>query len=288
MTEVVLVATGGGPGSRTVLDWVIARGRLNQLNVDIITVEESDWLPLGADERAYRTKYAEVLTAGENRVDGHHGISLVSTTLARGETSDELVRASQFADLLVVASSPIGPLRTALHATVALQLAEHTKCALIVVPADWSPGSGNVVVGVDRDNSSDTAIRFAVDEARRTGRTLELVHAWSPHFPLELTDKTPDDRFPRLKSVHEKYLEQVVARARALGPDVEITSTLQSGQASEVLAHAARSASILVLGTHGRGVLPAFVLGSVGEELIAAAKCVIAIVRPDAVYSLVD
>ena len=284
MAEMVLVATDGGPGSTAALNWVVERGLHADLNVQLVTVEETDWLPLGADEPAYRRKYVDELRAGENRVAGQPGISVLDTMLLRGETDEALASASRFADLLVVASRHVGPMRAALHNSIALQLARHVHCTLIAVPLEWRPGTGHVVVGVDADGSSDAAVDFGAREAQRCGLALELLHTWSLPKPFAVTGAVRPGRFPHLETVHGEYLDRAVSRARAIAPVLTITTTLEAGDTGETLVRAAQSASMVVVGTHRRGVVRSFALGSISQRVIAAAKCATAVVRPDVVH----
>jgi hypothetical protein len=83
--ERVLVATDGGPGNSAPLDWVIARGRHLNLNVEMVTFEETDWLPLGANRPAYRREYADALQAGEDRISARRGMVSVDTVMLAGE-----------------------------------------------------------------------------------------------------------------------------------------------------------------------------------------------------------
>ncbi|MDD9207480.1 universal stress protein [Georgenia sp. 10Sc9-8] len=62
-------------------------------------------------------------------------------------------------------------------------------------------------------------------------------------------------------------------------PDVRVDLHDERGHPVEVLRRASRTASLLMLGTRGRGGLASLVLGSVGLGVLGVAACTVVIVR---------
>ena len=207
--ERVVVASDGGAASRAALDWVIDRARRIPLDVEVVTVEETDWLPLGANESDYRRKYLNALAEADSYLAHRDGISLVATTLLSGQPAAQLADAARRADLLVIGSrrmrGPIGPL----HSALAVRLAAQTSVRLAVVPAGWKSRSGHVVVGVTADEASMEAVRAAAIEAELTGRTLMVVHAWSLPAPFSFVDALLKTTYPTLEALHRRVLDDL-------------------------------------------------------------------------------
>jgi nucleotide-binding universal stress UspA family protein len=291
MMENVVVATDGGSAGRAALDWTIDRALRSPIEVEVVAVEETDWLPLGADEQQYRRKYVEVLTAAEKHLANRHGISRVTTNLLSGRPANELTDVSQHADALVIGSNRTNAAVGALHGTLALRLAARTVCRLVVVPSDWEPHPGLIVVGVDDDESSIAAVDAAATEAHRNTSDLLLVHAWSIAAPFSILDAFLKTSYPSLEALHQQRLDSMVARAAEIAPHSHITQLLKFGSADDVLADASRGAQVLFVGSHHRGVLRDLVLGSVSHDVLMAALCPVvvvptaeAFVRPDPAY----
>jgi nucleotide-binding universal stress UspA family protein len=129
-----------------------------------------------------------------------------------------------------------------------------------------------IVVGVDGSEGGRRALRWAIREAAARGGTVQAVIAWR----LDLYDLPPyasvhpDDERRRCEELLTHEIESVPAFERA---DVPVAATVAEGRAPDVLTDAARSADLLVLGSHGHGRMRHTVLGSVSEECVRKATC---------------
>jgi len=281
MAQRVMVATDGGPASLAAIDWVIHFAEDKTIDVDVVTVEETDQMPFGSDPREYRAAYLAHLAEGESRLSNHHGVSSVTRTLLSGVASREIADASQIADMLVVGSNPVAAPAADLRSSLALRLAPRSDCPLVVVPAAWQSREGAVVVGAEDDGSSDTAIDFAAHEAATTGRRLLVVHAWLPAPPFTSIGRHRESEFPTLKALHQASLDASVARARLIASRATVTGILQFCPASAALLTAATGASLLVVGSHRHGIVADTFLGGSSRKLLSSAACPIAVVSSD-------
>ncbi|MFJ5862309.1 universal stress protein [Pseudarthrobacter sp. NPDC092439] len=130
-----------------------------------------------------------------------------------------------------------------------------------------------VVVGVDGSEHGQCALVWAAREARRRRRPLHIVTAYSvPIFAASGLDggyATVDD------SVIREGAEAIVRQAaeKVSGYDIDVTSSVENGDASGVLLEMSETAELLVFGTRGRGGFVGRLLGSVSSALPAHAKC---------------
>ena len=131
-----------------------------------------------------------------------------------------------------------------------------------------------IVVGVDASEYSDAALEWAAAEAKRSGRRLLLVTVW--HWsssvmgsPMSLFGHTD----PYTAGRH--ILEQSARRARATG--VSVLTWLVEGSPAATLAELSSEAAMLVVGSHGHGVVRSL-LGSVSRGCLAQASCPVVIV----------
>jgi nucleotide-binding universal stress UspA family protein len=144
-------------------------------------------------------------------------------------------------------------------------------------PARDSGGShaapDGIVVGVDGSDHGQCALVWAAREAQRRRRPLHIVTAYSvPIFAASGLDggyATVDD------SVIREGAEAVVKQAleKVSGYDIDVSATVENGDASGVLLEMSHTAELLVFGTRGRGGFVGRLLGSVSSALPAHAKC---------------
>jgi nucleotide-binding universal stress UspA family protein len=130
-----------------------------------------------------------------------------------------------------------------------------------------------IVVGVDGSDGGRRALQWAVQEAATRGGTVQAVAVWRWDLPsggLDLTT-SPDD--PKQRA--EELLAREVA---ALPPGMPVASQVLEGRPGASLAAAARSADLLVLGSHGHSRVWHTVLGSVAEECVRTATCPVVVI----------
>ena len=138
---------------------------------------------------------------------------------------------------------------------------------------------GRIVVGYDGSDGSETALQFALAEARLRGADLRIVAAWA----------TPAGAYAGMAYVPTfdlREVEQEAANARlaaaveALGADtgVAIETVATEGHASSVLIEQAAGADLLVVGSRGHGGFASLLLGSTSQQVAHHAPCPVVIV----------
>jgi nucleotide-binding universal stress UspA family protein len=277
MVERVIVAVDGGPASRAALDWALERARTVPLNLELTTVVELGWSPVDASDDDFQPAYERALAEAAGYAARAFPQVKTTSFVRRGVPAEELVRASQDADLLVIGTNKTGKLVGAVHGTLPLRLAAHAGCAVAVVPADWTPGGTGVVVGVEDDVTAAAPVAAAAAEAEDRGDPLSLVHAWS--IPATLgVDFGATVPFDALIEAHTEILARSVARVASTNPALTVASQLIQGSAAPALVAAAASARLLVVGTHGRGAVAGLILGSVSHDVLLNMPCPVIVV----------
>jgi len=130
-----------------------------------------------------------------------------------------------------------------------------------------------IVVGIDGSEESEHAMSWAYDEAAMTDRRVHLVHVASDYAYTELVDTLMRDEFAR-------EAQALVDKATAASPeDLAVTAGWIWGVPARVLVEASDEASMVVVGTHGRGGYVGAMLGSVSQHVTRLARCPVAVVR---------
>ncbi|MEU2185157.1 universal stress protein [Streptomyces thermolilacinus] len=132
-----------------------------------------------------------------------------------------------------------------------------------------------ITAGVDGSPESLAAAGWAAREAALRGLPLRLVHAWLWQ-PLDVP--IAQDREVEARRA-QAVLDEAEAEVRRLHPDVLVTTRLVSDTPVPALLGAAESAEMLVLGSRGHGAILGFLLGSYGQQVIAASARPVVAVR---------
>jgi nucleotide-binding universal stress UspA family protein len=118
-----------------------------------------------------------------------------------------------------------------------------------------------------------------MQQATLTGATVRAVNVWQ-HPNALFTPAQPGARLllPDLEQNATDELAKVVSEAGER-PGVHLEQRAVEGRTIPVLLEQAEDASLLVLGSHGRGAFTGMLLGSVSEHCVSHAPCPVAIVR---------
>ncbi|MFE9115216.1 universal stress protein [Streptomyces collinus] len=135
-----------------------------------------------------------------------------------------------------------------------------------------------ITAGVDGSQESLAALAWAAREAVRRDRPLRVVHAWrfQPQEALEAGIEGHADS--QGEWVHSAVTE-AVGTVTERHPDLAVTTDVIEGPVADTLVAAAADAETLVLGSRGHGRIVGFLLGSVGQQVIAAATRPVVLVR---------
>ena len=273
--ERIVVGIDSEAASQVAVDWVIRRAR--ERAVDIRLVTAFDLLlddPLAVEELLERTR-----SRIEHAVPG----ASLTTTPIDGSVMEALVGRSREADLVVVGYHRRRPVLSALAGALSARFAARSHCATVIVPEDWTPRDGSVVLGIGDDDAARTAMEFAANEATHPHRDVDVVHAWQLPTPswdaVGALVASADD----LHDAHQQILADAVQGMRESNPALTIRDTLVEGPAAAALAERSADADLVVVGTHRRGATSGFLLGSTVLDLLPqshAPVCVVPLLAP--------
>ncbi|HEX6146111.1 MAG TPA: universal stress protein [Acidimicrobiia bacterium] len=135
-----------------------------------------------------------------------------------------------------------------------------------------------VVAGVDSSDHAVKVLGRAIDEARRREAELHVVHVFNPpmiymEVPIDMGEIAEGER----RAVWSQ-LDPTLSQA-----GVPVTRVDLDGYPPDVLVAYATDvgASVLVVGTRGRGDFASLILGSTSHRAIQLATCDVLVVKPD-------
>lgn len=206
--------------------------------------------------------------------------SRVSIRERIGAAGTVLCEQAKGAELLVVGRGELGLLAW-FAGSVAIDVVCQAPCPAIVVgvPGTHVPPGGPVIAGIDREHAEEV-LEAAFREADLRRCDLVVVHSWHTLRwlgPDGIESIAGDDKV--LRGEHEQWLREVVAPFQRKYPAVAVTEAPREGRPGAVLAESSAGASLIVIGTRGRGPVSGLILGSVGQNLLRHALCPVMVVR---------
>jgi nucleotide-binding universal stress UspA family protein len=143
------------------------------------------------------------------------------------------------------------------------------------------PGSSRIVVGVDGSSHSEEALRWALCQARLTGASVDAVTSWT--MPVDFGGSAGAVAAYDWEGLAATTLQETVAHAVDAADADRVSQHVVMGHPTKVLLDAAADASLLVVGSRGRGGFTGMLLGSVSQHVVARAACPVVVVRNPAV-----
>lgn len=145
---------------------------------------------------------------------------------------------------------------------------------------------GTVLVGTDGSENAQRAVAWAAREARLRASTLTILTAWTPQPVADAslwavgdagTQLLDDIRAQQIADANS-LVETAARNIRHRYPDVQVHTFACEGDARRVLVEHSRNASLLVVGSRGRGPIASVLLGSVAFWLTRHAEVPLAVV----------
>jgi len=279
----VVVGTDGSPPARHATDWaaVVAKSRAVPLLLVSVVSPQSTIArvsPSAQEHLAEAVAEAERLLAAESAImrESHPDLTLQTAVLV-GSPAEVLVAATRDAELVVVGARG----QSASFGVRSLggfsdAVATHAEGPVAIVPEGAGDHDGPIVVGVDDAPEARAAIRVAFDFARRTRRTVVAYHAYQIVVSRSrYHNPTPEEREAEL-SVE---VDEIVKPIAADFPAVTWERSIVHHHPVWGLVEASKTASVVVLGSRGRGGFASLLLGSTSREVLRNAECPVFVVR---------
>jgi len=135
-----------------------------------------------------------------------------------------------------------------------------------------------VVLATDLSPTSEPATTAALDLASSIGARLLAVSVVDPGS-LRVAGGRYLARVDQVRAERERFAQELVTRGRSMG--VAVDFLVWEGDPGEAIIDAAQaeSADMIVVGSHGRGAVGRFLIGSVSDHVVRNAWCPVLVVR---------
>src|SRR5665213_3091080 len=158
----------------------------------------------------------------------------------------------------------------------------------------------NIVVSTDFGEVADAALNYGRELARAFGGTLHIFHATDnvmTRFPMDVPFSGMADLQTELEEAAREKVNALLTDEdrKMLGAKAVVWTSLAPATAIVDYAREVR-ADIVLVGTHGRGAVGHFFLGSVAERVVRTAPCPVLTIHhpehefiaPDALVAVVS
>jgi len=295
----VLVAFDFGEAADAVLAYGRAFARSFGATLHVVHVNENVFLravagdPRSIQENALQ-RVKERLTDEDRRSLHVRVVGEASDNVA--QTVVDYARAEHI-DLVVTGTHGRTGLERSIIGSVAEHIVRTAPCPVLTVrrhERDFvpvgEPGGGStmalktVLVATDFGEAAEVALASARSLSAQFGAVLHAIHVVSDAHLEMLGDAIPTGTSETLKHDIEqaarKRLEESIARGGASAAPVHATVLTAHSPTFAVLDYAREQAvDLIVMGTHGRGVLGRMIMGSVAERVVRLAPCPVLTVK---------
>lgn len=280
----IVVGVDGSATSQEALRWAVAIGEA--LGAEVVAIHAlgllDRWVDPDASARSWRRTLSALVeqtwcapfagSPATPRVEVHDG-DPVDVLLGAAE--------HEHADLLVVGSRGVGNRQELALGSTSLRVLQAARVPVLVVPARRPgavPADGlrlrHLLVGVDRSETSRTALELAADVAMALGGSLSVLEVveFVPPFPLAGPTRDVGGGDEPSTGSTLALVEDEVRDIRARGVGVQVI--VRSGDPARTLLEVADDvdADLVVVGTRGRGGPAELLLGSVARTVADRAR----------------
>jgi nucleotide-binding universal stress UspA family protein len=200
----------------------------------------------------------------------------IATELKTSPPVPTLAALSEEAEMVVVGSNGRGAVGRVLLGSVSSGVVRSAKCPVAVIREEASqlahPEQAPVLVGVDCSSASEIALAVAFDAASRRGVGLTALHAWGDLAAFERA-------WQDWELEAQRALAEYMAGWQERYPDVQVDRVVAYAHPSRELIEASESAQLVVVGSHGRGVLATMLLGSVSNAVVHSVRTPVIVAR---------
>ena len=269
----IVVGYDGSASADLALEWAAETARLESASVLAVAVDHVDedpWSAHGPErdlEHGPRVEFILKEVGAEGSAERRSGHIL-----------PVLLDVAREARMLVVGSNGHGSLGEALLGSVSQHVARHADCPVVVVRPVTSAVE-KIVVGVDGSPGSASALEFACRRAELTGEVVVALHGWQERNVLVDRSGNLPDSIARDLDERGLLLAEAVAGVHAAHPGIVLIQEPIPVSPGRALVDASVGASLVVVGSRGRGAFAGMLLGSVSNEVMAHAHCPVAVVR---------
>jgi nucleotide-binding universal stress UspA family protein len=277
----ILVAFDGSESSRNALKQAIKFQETEKAWIRVLVVlppYEGDLEIIGVrDIKSVLDGSSAKLIAEAKEIADSERAAII-TNVEQGHAYEKIVDVAdaENCDIIVIGRHGVHQIERMLMGSVTSRVISYTHKDVLVIPKDATIRWDNILLAVDKSQSSEAAVNHAMDIASSYGTRVTAVsvvdvndefYAQVPHAVDQMVDKA------------KSLLEAVRKSAEPFG--ITIETIVREGEAYERIVETAeeKNADMIFMGSHNRTGLKKLVMGSVTEKVIGFSRCPVMVVK---------
>jgi nucleotide-binding universal stress UspA family protein len=282
----VLVCVDGSEGALAATTWAATYAARVHAPLRLVhAVPDGDWygsaqfVDGGALEDDLRRAGHGFLTQAADAAQAAAPDLDVESVSADGTIADFV--ASTRAALVVLGSAKPNPLRDMVLGSNTIRIVNRAQSPVLVWRGDSDRQRMDrpIVVGIDGSYESDRALLGAMEMAQVFGAPVVAANFWGVAAEVGIGLGAGYVDWEKIRSDEKKWLEARVSIVRDKFPDVKVSVVSTDSTPARGLRTLSSSASLVVVGSKGRGAVHGAFLGSVSQNLVHHADCAVLVVR---------
>lgn len=283
-----VVGVDGSASSRKAVEWAAQAAIIEEVDLGLVSAYDASVSNYAPGLVIPQDVVDAISVEARERVDEAATIAAqvapdvrVSTKVVEGDAAGVLLEVGKDSTI-VIGTRGRGSVRGLVFGSVGVSIAAHHHGRVVVVePESDLTARGPVVVGVSDDPVSDPAVAEAYRQADLRKVKLVAVHTWSQLDADALHGYGIEpDAIERMSTDAVEALAERMAGYAADYPDVELERRVLPDDPAKALIEAAGDdASLIVVGSRGRGGFRGLLLGSTSQKVLHHASCPVMVVR---------
>lgn len=197
-----------------------------------------------------------------------------------GTAAQALLDAGRDAEMVVVGKATRRRTKSSPGPTIMRLVTELPRPVCVIPDIGELRGRGPVVVGVDDSGCGVAAMRFGRAEALRRGACLRAVRAVDVLTPVGTDGEDIGSAHGSWANAAMTLIDEVWwLTGRTGNTDPIVQHLVQEGRPADVLIRSASGAQMIVVGSHGRGLLRRTLLGSVSRQVVQETEVPVIVVK---------
>ncbi len=143
-----------------------------------------------------------------------------------------------------------------------------------------------ILCPTDYSATSDNAVRYAIEFARKVGAHIRFLHILSPGAVAAKPEAGPENPAEEDDVIPENFSRVLMAeKKKGLDADIRVLK----GEPEKVITEQATawSADLIIMGSHGRSGLHRIMMGSVAEAVFRSSDIPVLLVKEQAAAKIV-
>ena len=280
----IVVGIDGSESSRPALDWAADQAVLE--NRALTLVHGLGNLPASWNDvvvalpeqahAAIRAAGQAVIDEARARVTRRAPTLEVREVLEFVDARSLLLEQSEQAAVVVLGSRGRGPVRSMLLGSVAVTVARHASCPVVILRPMKSGGvRRGILVADDGSSLSRPVLEFAYRQAELTKLPLTVMHCF---WDIQTVTTVSYGNTGRDREAERLELAETVAGLSEEHPDVDVNEVVQHGLPESTVALASDEMDLVVVGAHQGSRIQQLKFGSVSLQVLQHATCPVAVV----------